>query len=185
MKLRTHFITVLPPHREQTLCYLILWLEVGATSSPGMNSNSYPEIPSVLSPPSRNELRLTFSPRMNSGNLHSRKEVWSTFSAQEWTPGYLLLGIDIRATSSPGMNSWLPPFREWTHGYFILVNELWVTFPPGMNSGLLSPREWTLGNLLPKKSGLMNRHSTLEKDCPVGWGCRIHRLHLCREVRLL
>ena len=21
------------------------------------------------------------------------------------------------------------------------------------------------------------------QDCPVGWGCRIHRLHLCRGVR--
>ena len=25
---------------------------------------------------------------------------------------------------------------------------------------------------------------TLIKYCPVGWNCRIHRLHLCRGVRL-
>ena len=28
-----------------------------------------------------------------------------------------------------------------------------------------------------------NRSRPLPSTCPVGWGCRIHRLHLCRGVR--
>ena len=30
-----------------------------------------------------------------------------------------------------------------------------------------------------------NRFDHLQVDCPVDWGCRLHRLHLCRGVRPL
>ena len=29
----------------------------------------------------------------------------------------------------------------------------------------------------------MNRQANQDSHCPVGWGCRIHWLHLCRGVR--
>ena len=30
--------------------------------------------------------------------------------------------------------------------------------------------------------GLVNSYISLTSSCPVGWGCRIHQLHLCRGV---
>ena len=32
-------------------------------------------------------------------------------------------------------------------------------------------------------SSILTGHSVQMKNCPASWGCRIHRLHLCRGVR--